>query len=124
MWSVTPQQPDAILRKCAVARYECHGFAQRLCDQHAVERVAVVLRKFRDPRDMLQVDVECLNAGGRERSFQRPHVEFKLSQRGFDRDFPSAREAGVNVVLGSLNRPPQADRQLLRRRQRPKQRMI
>src|SRR6185295_7329230 len=90
-YRIAPQQFDAVLRKFWITRYERHGFAHRLRDQHPVEGIAVEVWKFRDACRMFHADTQRLHAHSRQRLSQALRVEIELAERHLDRNFPCTR---------------------------------
>src|SRR5262245_17571919 len=116
-----PQRRYLVGREGGIVRDDRQPLLQRLCDQHAVERVAMV------PRETL--DAECM--GDRHREFLESRctggrgdgveVCAELAERRLDRDFPRAGRAHVDGVARVAHAGRRAGREAGGGSERPKE---
>jgi hypothetical protein len=56
-----PNDFNVVLLELAIGRQDQHVFSLRLCDQHAVERVGVMMRQLCDAKGMAELDCDRIH---------------------------------------------------------------
>ena len=97
-----PADRNAVARQGPIGRHDREAFFDGLCDQDAVERIAVGLGQIAQPQDVSERDVELVEPDLDERTDNLVEICRELAQTDLDRDFPRARRRGTGPWL----RPP------------------